>query len=157
MALIKIHVQWCQYDVKGEQSETCFDCNTGSSIQKFSVCFVELHKQSTLVKLTTNYTSRLLLKIAWGGFIKWTLHLLLAQFDKPPETSVSIFSFYSRDVTFCGYSVPHPSESKINLRIQTNGESGWSRPLVPRSSLEMRPDANHVSPFTTQFQISFFF
>jgi DNA-directed RNA polymerase subunit L len=26
-------------------------------------------------------------------------------------------------VTFCGYSVPHPSEQKINLRIQTNGEA----------------------------------
>ncbi|KAM7443979.1 DNA-directed RNA polymerases I and III subunit RPAC2 [Porites harrisoni] len=25
------------------------------------------------------------------------------------------------DVVFCGYSVPHPSENKINLRIQTNG------------------------------------
>ncbi|XP_068702375.1 DNA-directed RNA polymerases I and III subunit RPAC2-like isoform X1 [Montipora foliosa] len=25
------------------------------------------------------------------------------------------------DVEFCGYSVPHPSENKINLRIQTNG------------------------------------
>lgn len=25
------------------------------------------------------------------------------------------------EVTFCGYSVPHPSERKINLRIQTSG------------------------------------
>jgi DNA-directed RNA polymerases I and III subunit RPAC2 len=25
---------------------------------------------------------------------------------------------YSPDVEFCGYSVPHPSESKIMLRIQ---------------------------------------
>ncbi|KAL9971845.1 hypothetical protein ACROYT_G018057 [Oculina patagonica] len=25
------------------------------------------------------------------------------------------------DVVFCGYSIPHPSENKINLRIQTNG------------------------------------
>ncbi|KAI9357023.1 DNA-directed RNA polymerase I and III 16 kDa polypeptide [Zopfochytrium polystomum] len=25
------------------------------------------------------------------------------------------------DVSFCGYSVPHPSEYKIHLRIQTNG------------------------------------
>lgn len=25
------------------------------------------------------------------------------------------------DVDFCGYSVPHPSENKINLRIQTKG------------------------------------
>lgn len=25
------------------------------------------------------------------------------------------------DVSFCGYSIPHPSEHKINMRIQTNG------------------------------------
>lgn len=28
------------------------------------------------------------------------------------------------EVQFCGYSVPHPSESKINFRIQTHGELG---------------------------------
>ncbi|CDK26113.1 unnamed protein product [Kuraishia capsulata CBS 1993] len=27
------------------------------------------------------------------------------------------------DVEFCGYSIPHPSEAKLNLRIQTYGES----------------------------------
>lgn len=26
------------------------------------------------------------------------------------------------EVEFCGYAVPHPSENKINLRIQTKGE-----------------------------------
>lgn len=25
------------------------------------------------------------------------------------------------DVEFCGYSVPHPSENRINMRIQTKG------------------------------------
>jgi len=25
------------------------------------------------------------------------------------------------EVVFCGYTIPHPSESKMNLRIQTNG------------------------------------
>ncbi|XP_028408607.1 DNA-directed RNA polymerases I and III subunit RPAC2-like [Dendronephthya gigantea] len=25
------------------------------------------------------------------------------------------------DVGFCGYTIPHPSEHKINIRIQTNG------------------------------------
>ncbi|XP_071087882.1 DNA-directed RNA polymerases I and III subunit RPAC2-like isoform X1 [Haliotis cracherodii] len=28
----------------------------------------------------------------------------------------------SADVQFCGYSIPHPSETKINFRIQTNGK-----------------------------------
>ncbi|CAK8684582.1 DNA-directed RNA polymerases I and III subunit RPAC2-like [Clavelina lepadiformis] len=27
------------------------------------------------------------------------------------------------DVEFCGYSIPHPAEKKINLRIQTRGPS----------------------------------
>lgn len=26
------------------------------------------------------------------------------------------------DVEFCGYSIPHPSEAKLNLRIQTYGD-----------------------------------
>lgn len=30
---------------------------------------------------------------------------------------------YSPDVSFCGYSIPHPSEKRINLRIQTHGET----------------------------------
>jgi DNA-directed RNA polymerase I and III subunit RPAC2 len=29
---------------------------------------------------------------------------------------------YSPDVEFCGYSIPHPSEAKMNLRIQTYGQ-----------------------------------
>ncbi|KAG9972608.1 hypothetical protein KCU78_g23328, partial [Aureobasidium melanogenum] len=28
------------------------------------------------------------------------------------------------DVEFCGYSIPHPSEAKMNLRIQTWGMDG---------------------------------
>jgi len=27
------------------------------------------------------------------------------------------------DTQFCGYNIPHPSENKINLRIQTHGQS----------------------------------
>ncbi|XP_077974557.1 DNA-directed RNA polymerases I and III subunit RPAC2-like [Styela clava] len=27
------------------------------------------------------------------------------------------------EVEFCGYSIPHPAENKLNLRIQTNGVS----------------------------------
>ncbi|XP_067139335.1 uncharacterized protein Polr1D [Centruroides vittatus] len=27
------------------------------------------------------------------------------------------------EIKFCGYAVPHPSENKINLRIQTYGSS----------------------------------
>ncbi|VVT56870.1 uncharacterized protein SAPINGB_P005357 [Magnusiomyces paraingens] len=27
------------------------------------------------------------------------------------------------DVEFCGYSIPHPSEAKLNIRIQTYGQT----------------------------------
>lgn len=32
-----------------------------------------------------------------------------------------ILTFYSPQVEFCGYTIPHPSENKMNLRIQTTG------------------------------------
>ena len=32
-----------------------------------------------------------------------------------------MFSLFSPEVDFCGYSVPHPSEKKIHIRIQTKG------------------------------------
>lgn len=28
----------------------------------------------------------------------------------------------SSEVTFCGYSIPHPSESRMNIRVQSSGE-----------------------------------
>lgn len=28
----------------------------------------------------------------------------------------------NKEVDFCGYSVPHPSEPKMNLRLQTTGD-----------------------------------
>lgn len=36
----------------------------------------------------------------------------------------------SPDVEFCGYSIPHPSEAKMNLRIQTYGKHHlpWTDP-----------------------------
>ena len=35
--------------------------------------------------------------------------------------SLCLFLFHSERVDFCGYCVPHPSEKKIHLRLQTNG------------------------------------
>jgi len=33
------------------------------------------------------------------------------------------FCSCSPDVEFCGYSIPHPAENKINFRIQTRGDA----------------------------------
>lgn len=35
--------------------------------------------------------------------------------------SFSLSPHHSPDVEFCGYCITHPSESKINFRIQTRG------------------------------------
>ena len=45
-----------------------------------------------------------------------------------PNSSVT--NYFSPDVNFCGYTIPHPSEHKINMRIQTNGKlSNYSNKL----------------------------
>ncbi|KAL2828263.1 DNA-directed RNA polymerase [Aspergillus cavernicola] len=35
------------------------------------------------------------------------------------EANAVVFACFSPDVEFCGYTIPHPSEPKMNLRIQT--------------------------------------
>ena len=38
-------------------------------------------------------------------------------------------------VTLCGYSVPHPMERKVNVRVQTNPASGVTAQGVMRDAL----------------------
>jgi DNA-directed RNA polymerase subunit L len=38
---------------------------------------------------------------------------------------------FSPDVEFCAYSIPHPSENVMNIRIQTYSEPPPSPPSVP--------------------------
>ncbi|KAL1178887.1 hypothetical protein V6Z11_A03G124500 [Gossypium hirsutum] len=33
-------------------------------------------------------------------------------------------------VTFCGYSIPHPSEARVNIRVQTTGNEIRSLNIV---------------------------
>lgn len=42
----------------------------------------------------------------------------------------------SPDVEFCGYSIPHPSEPKMNVRIQTYGMASVSC-VVQRAKLTL--------------------
>ena len=50
---------------------------------------------------------------------------------------------HSPDVEFCGYSIPHPSEARMNIRIQTHGETTALQAL--RKGLEDLVDlCNHV-------------
>lgn len=52
--------------------------------------------------------------------------------------------FTSPDVEFCGYSIPHPSETKMNLRIQTYGKS---------NSFPCRPFSNNGSDNVSVYQV----
>lgn len=42
--------------------------------------------------------------------------------DLPREMKsyFTIFIIFSPDVNFCGYTVPHPADTKMHLRIQTS-------------------------------------
>lgn len=44
--------------------------------------------------------------------------------DEDHTLANSLCYFLNKDpnVAFCGYSIPHPSERKVNLRVQTTGE-----------------------------------
>lgn len=37
----------------------------------------------------------------------------------------------SPDVEFCAYAIPHPSEEKMNIRIQTYGKILTDKPSCP--------------------------
>ncbi|KAF9665570.1 hypothetical protein SADUNF_Sadunf16G0136800 [Salix dunnii] len=38
------------------------------------------------------------------------------------STVLLIFNIYIPRVSFCGYSIPHPSDAKVNIRVQTTGD-----------------------------------
>lgn len=43
----------------------------------------------------------------------------------PPRLVLLVFlPPHSPQVTFCGYSIPHPTEDSVNIRVQTTGEPG---------------------------------
>ncbi|ELU08251.1 hypothetical protein CAPTEDRAFT_97316 [Capitella teleta] len=48
-------------------------------------------------------------------------------------------------VEFCGYSVPHPSETKINLRIQTKGTNRViSMSVLEKGLNDLKKVSKHV-------------
>ena len=59
-----------------------------------------------------------------------TLNLLFS-FSLNPSSpfSSSPAPKHSPHVAFCGYSIPHPSEAVVNLRIQTTGEISAAQAL----------------------------
>lgn len=55
------------------------------------------------------------------------------------------------EVQFCGYSVPHPSENKINFRIQTHGEEATE--VLKKGLKDLNSVCEHVlDTFKTSVQ-----
>ncbi|KAL1261289.1 hypothetical protein QQF64_006554 [Cirrhinus molitorella] len=59
------------------------------------------------------------------GSVTFVLH----EEDHTLGNSLRYMIMKSQDVEFCGYSITHPSESKINFRIQTRDGVPASEPL----------------------------
>ncbi|XP_043112697.1 DNA-directed RNA polymerases I and III subunit RPAC2 [Puntigrus tetrazona] len=59
------------------------------------------------------------------GCVTFVLH----EEDHTLGNSLRYMIMKSQDVEFCGYSITHPSESKINFRIQTRDGVPASEPL----------------------------
>lgn len=36
---------------------------------------------------------------------------------------MNLYLIFSKNTSFCGYTVPHPLEEKMKMRIQTTGEN----------------------------------
>ncbi|KAL3833609.1 hypothetical protein ACJIZ3_008345 [Penstemon smallii] len=45
-------------------------------------------------------------------------------------------------VTFCGYSIPHPSDARVNIRVQTTGEP--AREVLKDSCQDLMLICQHV-------------
>ncbi|XP_021891767.1 DNA-directed RNA polymerases I and III subunit RPAC2 [Carica papaya] len=45
-------------------------------------------------------------------------------------------------VEFCGYSIPHPSDARVNIRVQTSGEP--AREVLKGSCVYLKQTCEHV-------------
>ncbi|KAJ9657354.1 RNA polymerase subunit AC19 [Neophaeococcomyces mojaviensis] len=68
-----------------------------------------------------------------------TTHAVSFQIEKEDHTlgnSLRYFINKNPDVEFCGYTIPHPSETKMNIRIQTWEDTGTTAFDALRKGLE---------------------
>mmetsp|Transcript_19684 Transcript_19684/g.54946 ORF Transcript_19684/g.54946 Transcript_19684/m.54946 type:complete len:107 (+) Transcript_19684:15-335(+) len=73
------------------------------------------------------------------------------QIDEEDHTLANSLRFFlnkNPHVSFCGYSMPHPSEELVNLRVQTSGRISASKAL--RTACEDLKDASNHTLSTFQ-------
>jgi DNA-directed RNA polymerases I and III subunit RPAC2 len=68
-----------------------------------------------------------------------------------PSNTHSNFNF-SPDVLFCGYTVPHPAEAKMNLRIQAMGTPAAD--ILKRALTDLSEVCEHVEK---TFNVRFYY
>ncbi|XP_051514591.1 DNA-directed RNA polymerases I and III subunit RPAC2 isoform X2 [Myxocyprinus asiaticus] len=68
-------------------------------------------------------------KVCADGADEGCVTFVLHEEDHTLGNSLRYMIMKSQEVEFCGYSITHPSESKINFRIQTRGGLPASEPL----------------------------
>lgn len=54
---------------------------------------------------------------------KLSVYVLKSIYLEYELTRVHLRIFCSPRVTFCGYSIPHPSQPRVNIRVQTTGKA----------------------------------
>ncbi|XP_073710088.1 DNA-directed RNA polymerases I and III subunit RPAC2 isoform X1 [Misgurnus anguillicaudatus] len=90
------------------------------------------------------------------GCVTFVLH----EEDHTLGNSLRYMIMKSQDVEFCGYSITHPSESKINFRVQTRGGLPASEPLrcglnnlteVCKHVLYTFENGHHITSLRTPF------
>ena len=58
--------------------------------------------------------------ISEGSIDDYTKTFTLNDEDHTLANALRYLIMKNPDIIFCGYTIPHPSENKVNLRIQTN-------------------------------------
>lgn len=62
-----------------------------------------------------------------------------------------IHSFYSSDVSFCGYTIPHPQENKMHFRIQTINSDVRAIDVLRRGLKDLESVCDHtISSFESE-------
>ncbi|CAL5353072.1 unnamed protein product [Camellia sinensis] len=85
--------------------------------------FIRVLPQSENPPTPTDRQLLLLLVMEHGSFQDQTASTFsLADEDHTLANSVRFTLNQDPRVTFCGYSIPHPADARVNIRVQTTGD-----------------------------------
>lgn len=88
-------------------------------------------------------------KLEISGTDETSLTFVIRNEDHTLGNALRYVLMKNPEVRFCGYSIPHPSENIMNIRVETYGTSAAS--LFRKALLDLRAMAEHLSTsFTTE-------